>query len=86
MLTHLRTTLNIDDGIMSLVKKRAAETGRTITEVVEQALRKEVSGQAPRTDRFTLRWSPVAGGTQPGVGLADRDSLYSAMERDHDRR
>ena len=77
----MRTTLNIDGQIMSLVRKRAAETGRTITDIVEQALRKEVSGEAPKAPRFALRWSAVAGKAQPGIDLADRDSLYGAMER-----
>ncbi len=81
MLKHMRTTLNIDPEIMSLVRKRAAESGKTITEIVEQALRKEVSGEAPRERRFTLKWRAVAGRTQPGIDLADRDTLYNAMER-----
>lgn len=81
MLMHMRTTLNIDDAIMKLVKKRAAESGRTITELVEHALQREVSGQQPRAARFTLRWNAVAGKAQPGIDLADRDSLYDAMER-----
>jgi hypothetical protein len=81
MLEHMRTTLNIDSEIMSLVKRRAAESGRTITEIVEEALRKEVSGQPPRATRFILRWSGVSGKAQPGIDLADRDSLYGVMER-----
>jgi len=55
--------------------------GTTITKVVEEALRAAVSGQVPRTARFSLRWNPVAGRTRPGIDLADRDSLYEAMER-----
>jgi hypothetical protein len=81
MLEHMRTTLNINNEIMLLVKKRAAESGRTITEIVEEALRKEVSGQPPTTHRFVLRWSGVSGKALPGIDLADRDSLYGAMER-----
>lgn len=82
MLTHMRTTLNIKNEIMQLVRKRAAESGKTITEIVEQALRKEVAGLPPRADKFVLRWSSVSGKALPGIDLADRDSLYSAMERD----
>jgi hypothetical protein len=81
MLEHMRTTLNIQDDLMKRVKRRAAETGTTITEVVEKALRAAVAGQAPRRERYTLRWNPVAGRTLPGIDLADRDSLYEAMER-----
>jgi zona occludens toxin (predicted ATPase) len=81
MFKHMRTTLNIDDEIMRLVKRRAVESGRTITELVEHALRREVSGQQPRASHFILRWSAVAGKAQPGIDLTDRDSLYDAMER-----
>jgi predicted transcriptional regulator len=81
MLYHMRTTLNIQDDLMRRVKKRAAETGTTLTEIVEQALRAAVAGQAPRRDRYTFVWRPVAGRTLPGIDLADRDSLYEVMER-----
>ena len=81
MLQHMRTTLNIEDELMKRVKKRAAETGTTITEVVEEALRAAVAGQTPRPTRFSLRWNPVSGRTRTGIDLADRDSLYQAMER-----
>ncbi len=81
MLKHMRTTLNIQDDLMKRVKKHASETGSTITEVVEEALRAAVAGQAPRRERYTLTWKPVAGRTLPGIDLSDRDSLYDAMER-----
>jgi hypothetical protein len=77
----MRTTLNIQDDLMRRVKKHASETGATITEVVEQALRAAVAGQAPRKNRYTFVWKPVPGRTLPGIDLADRDSLYEVMER-----
>ncbi|OHD68630.1 MAG: hypothetical protein A2177_15195 [Spirochaetes bacterium RBG_13_68_11] len=77
----MRTTLNIQDELMKRVKQRASETGATITQVVEEALRAAVAGQAPRGERYVLRWKPVAGPALPGIDLADRDSLYEAMER-----
>ncbi len=81
MLEHMRTTLNIADDLMKKVKKRASESGTTITEVVEEALRAAVAGQPPRATRFSLVWHPVSGRTLPGIDLSDRDSLYQAMER-----
>jgi hypothetical protein len=40
MLLHMtRTTLLIDDGLYAELKRRAAAEGRTLTEVVEGALR-----------------------------------------------
>jgi hypothetical protein len=76
----MRTTLNIQDDLMRRVKKHALETGATITEVVEEALRAAVVGQAPHGTRYAFKWNPVAGRTLPGIDLADRDSLYEAME------
>ena len=81
MLEHMRTTLNIADDLMKKVKKRASESGTTITEIVEEALRAAVAGQTPRAARFSLTWHPVSGRTLPGIDLGDRDSLYQAMER-----
>ena len=76
----MRTTLNIDNELMARVRERAAATGRTITDVVEQALRAEVAGSRAHTTTFTLRWKPVSGKLLPGVDVADRDSLYETME------
>lgn len=47
MLVCMRTTLNIDDELMERVKKKAIESGKTITEIVENALRKETAGEVP---------------------------------------
>ena len=77
----MRTTLNIDDELMKRVKEKAAETGKTITEIVENALSKEVAGVAGTRPGFTLRWVAAEGPPAPGVDLADRDSLYETMER-----
>jgi predicted transcriptional regulator len=85
MLEHMRTTLNIDDDLMKRVKQRASETGTTITEVMEEALRAAVAGDAPGKTTFSLAWKPIAGRTRPGIDVADRDSLYEAMERPDDR-
>ncbi len=81
MLEHMRTTLNIAGEIMALVRTRAAQTGKTITQIVEQALRKELAGRPPETRKFVLRWTAVPGRPLPGVDLSDRDSLYETTER-----
>ncbi|MBL8932396.1 MAG: type II toxin-antitoxin system VapB family antitoxin, partial [Kineosporiaceae bacterium] len=35
----MRTTLNLDDDLMRLVKQRAAAEGRTVTSLIEEGLR-----------------------------------------------
>jgi len=80
MLLCMRTTLNIEDNLMRKVKKTAAESGRTITELVEEALRSKLAGTRPESRPFEFRWITVAGKIQPGVDLADRDALTELME------
>lgn len=81
MFICMRTTLNIDDNLMRTVKKHAAETDRTISAVIETALRFLLE-QERRTDQpYCLRWKPVPGQLQPGVDLTDRDALIDHMEK-----
>ena len=39
MVLHMKTTLNIDDTIMAQLKREAARQGRTMSDLVESALR-----------------------------------------------
>lgn len=80
MLICMRTTLNIEDALMKRVKRIAAESGRTITQVIEDVLRREVAGERPSRKRFRLKWVTVSGQLLPGVDLADRDALIERME------
>lgn len=76
----MRTTLNLEDELMKAVKRKAAETGRTMTEVIEGSLR-ETLLRRPATKRaYRLRMVTVKGRRRPGVDLTDRDALYEVME------
>ena len=81
MFICMRTTLNIDDGLMRKIKDIAKSSGRTMTQVIEQALRKELAGEAPHPVHFDLQWITVSGRIRPGVDLSDRDSLIEVMEQ-----
>ncbi len=76
----MRTTLDLDDKILSAARRRAASEGKTLTAFVETAL---AAALAPRTSAgkaYRLRWKTHAGKALPGIDLADRDSLFEAME------
>ncbi len=75
----MKTTLNLDDQLLRLAKKAAAERGVTLTQVVEEALSAAVL-QPMRVDRFQLRWTPITGRRLPDVDIADRSALYDRME------
>jgi len=73
----MKTTLNIDDRVMAELKREAARQGRTMSEMVETALRlllrsRRKQGAPPPLPSFQ------SGG--PLVDIVDRDALYQAME------
>jgi len=73
----MKTTLNIDDMVMAQLKREAACQGRTMSELVETALRmlfrsSRKRGKIPPLPTFR------SGGTL--IDVADRDALYQAME------
>ena len=77
MVCHMKTTLNIDDTVMAQLKREAARQRRTMSELVETALRmlfrsEKKPRSVPRLPTFR------SGGTM--VDIADRDALYQAME------
>jgi len=78
----MRTTINLDDALLGAAKSHAAATGRTLTAVISDALRRELS---PRRDgpstRPALPLSTMRGsGLQPGVDLDDSAALLDLME------
>lgn len=77
----MRTTIRLDDRLMAAAKRRAAETGRTFTAVVEDALRQSLAPvRAPGT-RKPVRLRTVNGrGVRPGIDLDDSASLLDLME------
>jgi hypothetical protein len=73
----MKTTLNIDDRVMADLKREAARQGRTMSELVESALRLLLRSQRKRQKITTLPTFHSGGAL---VDIADRDALYQAME------
>ena len=80
MLICMRTTLNLDDGLMRSLKRRAAETGRTLTSLVEEAIHALLDRDAVPATEYRLDWVIVEGGARPGIDLSDRDALIDLMD------
>jgi metal-responsive CopG/Arc/MetJ family transcriptional regulator len=72
----MKTTLNIDDKVMANLKREAARQGRTVSELVESALRLLL-----RSHRKRHKIAPLPTFRSGGVlvDIADRDALYQAM-------
>jgi len=73
----MKTTLNIDDSVMVELKREAARQGRTMSEMVESALRLLLRSQRKREKIEALPTFHSGGAL---VDIADRDALYQAME------
>ena len=80
MLLCMRTTLDLDDEIMRSLKRRSADTGRTLTSLVEEALRSLLQRGARPAPGYRLEWTVVPGGPRPGIDLSDRDALMDVMD------
>ena len=77
MVIWMKTTLNIDDSVMALLKREAARRGCTMSELVESALRLLLTAkEGPRP--VPPLPSIKSGGAM--VEIADRETLYEAME------
>ena len=74
----MKTTLNIDDTVMRRLRHEAARQGRTMSEMVETALRLLL---LPKTPQQSLKPLPRFRGGGALVDIADREALYEAMER-----
>lgn len=76
----MRTTIRLDDALLRQAKKVAAETGRTLTSVIEDALRESLARRGkPKRRRVRLR-TFKGKGLQPGVDLDDSAALLDLME------
>jgi len=73
----MKTTLNIDDTVMAELKREAARQGRTMSELVETALRLLLRSRPKRAAPPEL---PTFHGGGELVDIADRDALYRTVE------
>ena len=81
MLRCMRTTIQLDDQLLARVREVAAKTGRTMTAVIEDALRQSLSLKKPER-RQRVRLTTVRGkGPRAGVDLDDSASLLDLMYR-----
>lgn len=76
----MRTTIRLDDQLLRDVKKAAADSGRTLTQVIEDALRESLARRRPpnqeRVELITFRGARL----RPGVDLDDSAALLDLME------
>ena len=85
MLLCMRTTIRLDDELLAQAKQVAAQTNRTLTAVIEEALRQHLGLQQQLAAREPVRLNTVGGnGLLPGVDLDDSAALLALMESGDD--
>jgi plasmid stability protein len=80
MMLSMRTTIRLDDDLLRALKAHAARTGRSMTALIEDAVRESLSRTS--SEQPNLESLPVYGGsgTMPGVDLTDAGALLEVME------
>ena len=77
---QMKTTLDFDDWILRAAKLRADETGQSLTQLMENALRDHLATANSGNGDFRLQLLVKHGQPVPGVIVDDRDALYEKME------
>lgn len=77
----MRTTVRLDDALMAEVKQFAAMRQKTLTSVIEEALREKLAQRRRSGRSKPVKLTTVGGnGLLPGIDLDDAASLLDIME------
>ncbi|MEO8055489.1 MAG: ribbon-helix-helix protein, CopG family [Acidobacteriota bacterium] len=79
----MRTTILLPDSLFRETKAAAAASGRTVTALIEDALRERLARRSPggkRPSRARLPVSRRKRGLRPGIDLDDSGALLEVMD------
>ncbi len=77
----MRTTVRLDERLLREAKRLAAESGQTLTSILEDALREMLARRRAGQRSKPVRLKTVkGGGVQPGVDLDDSAALLDYMD------
>jgi hypothetical protein len=77
----MRTTVRLDEKLLAEAKKLAVDTGRTLTQVLEDSLRMALAQRQLKKRPKPIKLHTCgAGGLQPGVDLSNNAALLDLMD------
>jgi len=81
----MRTTIRLDDELLKRAKQRAQLSGKTLTQLIEEALRESIDRREKNRTGGAVRLITTGeDGLQPGVDMDDSASLLDVMDdNDH---
>ena len=83
MVSHMKTTLNIDETVMQRLREEAAQRGTTMSALVEAGIRRVLTTRTPSNGQpDTLLPLPTwrSGGFR--ADISNREELYRIMAED----
>jgi hypothetical protein len=76
----MRTTVSISDELLAAAKRRARERGQTLGDVVDAALRRELSRPDQSAERPAVPVFRGGTGPRPGIDLTSKRALHEALD------
>lgn len=78
----MRTTIRLDEKLLKEAKRQAAESGTTLTAIIEESLRERLArGKMREGKRARVRLHTAGkGGVRSGVDLDDSAALIDTMD------
>lgn len=77
----MRTTISLPEPLLAEARRRALETGRSLTSFIADAVRESLARQRASKDRTPIRLTTYGGsGLQPGVDLDDSAALQDLID------
>lgn len=75
----MRTTVTIDDHLLAAARCHARERGKMLGEIIEAALRRELSSEPPSTP-IEVPIFRGGSGTRPDIDLGSNRSIREALD------
>ena len=82
---YMRTTISINDALLEELRARAAETGKTFRQVLEETLRLGLGAGRARPQGAVFRVRPHPLGLKPGFHGVSLNQLYDQLEAEEGR-
>jgi hypothetical protein len=79
-MSIMRTTVSISDELLAAAKRRARQLGVSLGEVIDAALRRELTVERRTDDRPAVPIFDGGSGPRPGVDLTSNRSLYEVLD------
>jgi hypothetical protein len=81
---RIRTTVAVDNELLTRAKRRARQRGVTLGEVIEAALRRDLASEDSAADRPPIPVFTMGTGPRPGIDLTSSRTIHEVLDEDLD--